>query len=322
MKRLLIYIILLLNFSEIVAQGDCPGICTATGGTYTTVTGAQLELTAANRGCLTAGEASSSYWFEFCFTTSGVFQFYIDPSGNRNDFDFAIWNVATCPPSTSPIRCSYAAVPPGGPCATCDHTGLGNGAVDLSETATGNGWLAPLNVTAGQCILLNINNFGSGSSVFTMNLTGTTASISCPVLPIELILFEGINNGKTNILTWITATELNNSHFNLDRSLDGYNWFRIATITGAGTASTPSFYTFTDYEILSGLIYYRLSQVDYDGRTEILNILFIDLSKYPRICKYTYYNTLGKEVDASKLTTGLYIRVCEDGKAEKIYIQK
>ena len=321
MKHLLIYLILLLNFSEVNAQGDCPGICTTTAGTYTAVTGAQLELTAATRGCLAAGEANSSYWFEFCFATSGVFQFYIDPSGNRNDFDFAIWNVATCPPSTTPIRCSYAAVPNGGPCATCDYTGLGNGATDLSESATGNGWVAPLNVTAGQCILLNINNFGNGSSVFTIDLTGTTASITCPVLPIELISFEGVNDGNSNILTWVTATETNNSHFNLDRSLDMFNWIRIATIKGAGTVNTPNIYSVNDYETLNGIIYYRLTQVDYDGRDEIFKVIYIDLSKHSKSCKYTYYNTLGNKVDISKVSSGIYIRVCEDGIAEKIYIQ-
>ena len=136
-----------------------------------------------NRGCLTTSE-SSSLWYQVCFTSNGTFQFYIDPSGNRNDFDFAIWNSKTYPPTSTPIRFSSAAVTPGGPCDTCDYTGLGNGATDSIESASGNGWLLPLTVTKGQCITIKINNYGFDSNNFAINLGGTAAA-----LPASLIDF-------------------------------------------------------------------------------------------------------------------------------------
>jgi len=168
----LLFLILIPNFFYSRA-GNFHGLCITLNGYYTLI----------NRGCLTSGE-SSSFWYQVCFTSNGTFQFYINPSGNRNDFDFTIWNNTTYPPTTSPIRCSWSAVPPGGPCDTCDYTGLGNGATDLSESASGDGWLLPLTVTTGQCITININNYGSGSNNFTINLGGTAAA-----LPASLIDF-------------------------------------------------------------------------------------------------------------------------------------
>lgn len=126
MKNVFLIFFAFLSLNIFGQAGDCPGLCITSNGTYAATNGSTNELNASNRGCLTANEASSSFWFQVCFTSNGTFQFYIDPSGNRNDFDFAIWNTTTCPPTTAPIRCSWAAVPPGGPCPLCDYTGLGD----------------------------------------------------------------------------------------------------------------------------------------------------------------------------------------------------
>lgn len=253
---LLFSIIFIVGYSQ---SGDCPGLCITANGSYAATNGSTAELNASNRGCLIAGEANSSFWFQVCFTTNGTFQFYIDPSGNRNDFDFAIWNTAACPPTTSPIRCSWAAVPPGG-CALCDYTGLGTNpitsvlAADVSEGAGGDGWLAPLAVTSGQCITININNYGSGSNNFTINLGGTTAGMTCGLLPIELLSFDGYNYNTYNYITWLCASELNNDYFRLERSSDAVNWTQVAIIDGAGTANVETFYSHKDYSFEKGLI--------------------------------------------------------------------
>jgi hypothetical protein len=184
MRRLLT-LLLALTITLCSAQGDCPATCLSTGGTYSAATGTTDELGGGNNGCLSVNEATASYWFNTCFSSNGTFQFYMDPSGNRNDFDFAVWSGTACPPTTAPIRCSFAAVPPGGPCATCDYTGLGNGATDLSEGAGGNGYVAPITVTSGQCYTININNYGAGSNSFNLFFTGTTATMNC-LLVLEL----------------------------------------------------------------------------------------------------------------------------------------
>lgn len=135
---------------------------------------------------LTAGETSTSLWYQLCFTSNGTFEFYVNPIGNRDNFDFTIWdNTTTYPPTTSPIRYSRSAILPNELCdTTCDYTGLRNGAIDLNEGVEGDGWLLPLTVTSGQCIIININSYGSDSNSFKLYLGGTAMA-----LPIYLFDF-------------------------------------------------------------------------------------------------------------------------------------
>ena len=137
--------------------------------------------TSTNRDYSTVHKQSMSLWYQLCFTSNGTFEFYIDPTGNKNNFDFAVWNNATYPPTTSPIRCSQSTILPND---TCDYTGLGNSANDLNESTSGDGWLLPLTVTKGQCIIINISNYDSDSNNLKIYLGGTALA-----LPISLIDF-------------------------------------------------------------------------------------------------------------------------------------
>lgn len=323
MRTLLIIICMTLS-AFMMGQGDCPGTCnTAMTGAYSAAAGSVAELTAATKGCLTAGEANASFWLRYCFTTAGTFQFSINPSGNRNDFDFAIWNTSTCPPTSAPIRCSYAAVPSGGPCSLCDYTGLGTNpnnnllAVDVSEGVGGDGYLAPLTVVAGQCITLNINNFGTGSNSFSMDLAGTTAILTCILLPIELLAFEGSYQVSYNNLTWSTATETNCDYFTLERSVNAIDWTPINKQYCSGNSLVTKNYAFRDYTRTEGIDYYRLSQTDYDGTTEYFNIVAVSGSMAPnkKVVKTT--NILGQEIDDN--ARGFFILYYEDGSVFKGY---
>lgn len=311
---ILFVFISIFSFSQ---AGDCPGYCLQTTGTFTATAGTINELNVTNRGCLTANEASSSFWFQICFSSSGQFQFYIDPSGNRNDFDWAIWNTTTCPPSGAPIRCSYAAVGNGGPCATCDWTGLGTNpntnilATDVSETATGDGWLAPIIVSSGQCLTININNFKNGSSVFTIDLTGTTATITtpstCAVLPIELLNFKIENKIDHNFLTWSTSSERNNDYFTIERSIDVNNWEVIGFVGGSGNTNEITYYSFLDWTMTDNFNYYRLKQTDYDGTSKYFTPIVIDNTQKQNIKLIKVYNLLGVEVDKESKGCLIYL---------------
>ena len=68
-------------------------------------------------------------------------------------------------------------------------------------------------------------------------------------------------------LTWATATESGASHFELERSSDGYSFEKIGTITARGYAVTNTAYTFIDRNPIPGFNYYRLRQVDLDGKS-------------------------------------------------------
>jgi hypothetical protein len=87
-------------------------------------------------------------------------------------------------------------------------------------------------------------------------------------LPVSWLFFEGENKGPDNVLVWATASEINNDFFELQRSFDAENWTTIAEIDGAGQSTTTLNYSYTDADAPFGIVYYRLRQVDFDGKYE------------------------------------------------------
>ncbi|HET6992783.1 MAG TPA: T9SS type A sorting domain-containing protein [Bacteroidia bacterium] len=97
-----------------------------------------------------------------------------------------------------------------------------------------------------------------------------TSPPPCTVLPIELLDFTG-NYDKENkrvVLNWATATEHNNNHFEIERSVDGRNWVqlgRVNSIAPNGNSSQRNEYSFVDNAPLTGVAYYKLRQFDNSG---------------------------------------------------------
>lgn len=138
----------------------------------------------------------------------------------------------------------------------------------------------------------SVTNNGSGSGTsFLFNINVTTALIpgtpavtkdtitststacaqisavvpvSC-VLPIEFVNFDANKIANGALLNWVTASETNNDHFDIERSVDGINFTVIATTKGAGTKKTLSYYLYTDNNKTNGIVFYRIKQVDTDG---------------------------------------------------------
>lgn len=108
----------------------------------------------------------------------------------------------------------------------------------------------------------------SGFSQFALARSGIPV-----VLPIELIEFSVDCENNNALLKWVTASEVNNDVFTIEKSEDGKNMYPIGTIKGAGNSTTISRYTYTDHGILPGISYYRLTQTDYDGKKENLGLL-------------------------------------------------
>lgn len=106
-------------------------------------------------------------------------------------------------------------------------------------------------------------------ATYTLRTTGISA------LPVELISFTGSSTTYKVTLQWKTASELNNDHFEIERSADGKIFTKIGTVQGNGTTKTLSQYTFTDTKPLPEISYYRLKQVDYDGTAQYSKIISI-----------------------------------------------
>lgn len=98
-------------------------------------------------------------------------------------------------------------------------------------------------------------------------------------LPVLLRKFDAQIKNQSTLLTFSTATELNNSHFGIERSGDGRQFEQIGEVKGAGTTTLPQEYTFTDASPLRGTNYYRLKQVDYDGQFAYSPVVSVQFGK-------------------------------------------
>jgi uncharacterized membrane protein len=96
-------------------------------------------------------------------------------------------------------------------------------------------------------------------------------------IPVELISFTAQRIDAGVELIWKTATETNNSGFNVERSKDEENFINIGFVSGKGTTTELTSYNYLDTEIETGKYYYRLKQTDYDGTSKYLNVVLVDV---------------------------------------------
>lgn len=112
-------------------------------------------------------------------------------------------------------------------------------------------------------------------------------------LPVTWLYFKGTNQNKDNLLEWATATEQNTKEFKLERSLTGSNFGAIATVPAAGFSNTMKTYQYKDLNIdklNSTVMYYRLQQVDRDGRTAYSNIVKLNYNTKAQVNSIVYPN--------------------------------
>ena len=127
---------------------------------------------------------------------------------------------------------------------------------------------------------LNIGHIAPGDGMANMNPsccnTVQTLDVECldymyveAALPVELIDFNGSKSQTSVELNWMTASEVNNDYFILERAADDGNFEAIAEIRGSGNSSLEKKYSYMDDTPVLGNNYYRLTQVDLDGNTEV-----------------------------------------------------
>ena len=115
-------------------------------------------------------------------------------------------------------------------------------------------------------------------------------------LPVELISF-GVKKKDNYIeVNWITGAEINNSHFEILVSEDGFEWESIQTVLGMGTTYDLTYY----YEnVQTNKTYFKLKQVDYDGTTSYSNVRYISADEQPifnSTLNYIYISNLHGDV--------------------------
>ncbi|KXX68492.1 T9SS type A sorting domain-containing protein [Flammeovirga sp. SJP92] len=110
---------------------------------------------------------------------------------------------------------------------------------------------------------INPDNVSDGIN-WDLNCDNITGNLNCSDLPVELTYFQASSKEESVFLEWETATEVNASHFDVERSSDRKNWDKLGTLQASGNSQTSTTYQFEDEVPLSSA-YYRLKQVDFDG---------------------------------------------------------
>jgi hypothetical protein len=154
-----------------------------------------------------------------------------------------------------------------------------NSKLSYWQAGTSSQWEVPTNTTSAQS--------GSEGSSYTQTVTlsGMTGGdtyyfgvgSSGSALPVD---FGGVSaqvvNNQVHV-EWITLMEENNDYFEVQRSSDMSNWEVVEVVAGAGSTFETNNYFSIDYEPLSGLSYYRIKQVDYDGAFDFSAVVSVNM---------------------------------------------
>jgi hypothetical protein len=97
-------------------------------------------------------------------------------------------------------------------------------------------------------------------------------------LPVILAAFSAEQSGKKVVLKWSTASEVNFSHFTVDRSTNGVDFSEIGEIEGHGNSNVRNDYSLDDVHPRIGKNYYRLKSTDFDGYTEYFDVVMEEYS--------------------------------------------
>jgi hypothetical protein len=97
-------------------------------------------------------------------------------------------------------------------------------------------------------------------------------------IPVELVSFGASVQGNSINLSWQTATELNNSGFEIQRKSENSEWNKIGFVQGAGTTTEKQSYDYRDSYSGQGTVSYRLKQIDFDGTSTYSKVVNVDLS--------------------------------------------
>lgn len=124
------------------------------------------------------------------------------------------------------------------------------------------------------------DNSGGSTSAGAGGGTANSGIIQSAIgpLPIELVEFTALRNHDRVLTRWTTASEKDNAEFIVERSTDGIGYSYVASVKGAGNSSAPRQYSAYDNAPPTGLVYYRLKQIDFDGAYQYSPLVSVDLS--------------------------------------------
>ena len=172
-------------------------------------------------------------------------------------------------PSENRVLRGISGPPPAPTGAAVQSVGAGATVASLAATGTAVQWYA---AATGGAALPASTPLANGSTYYasqTLNGCESVARLAVTVsapLPVQLTAFTAQAAGPAAVaLAWTTASELNSAYFEVERSLDGVGYQKVGEVAAAGSSLSVRRYAYRDDNAPTGLLYYRLRQVDLDG---------------------------------------------------------
>ena len=143
---------------------------------------------------------------------------------------------------------------------------VGTGGLILRSTDNGETWCMQSSGTTADLygVEASTNSIHYAVGAGGLILKTTNGGGTCTALPVELSRFEGIVIGEEVLLRWETASETNNSHFEVQHARNG-GFETLAAVPGTGTSREPRSYEYRVEDLEPGRHTFRLRQVDFDG---------------------------------------------------------
>lgn len=185
--------------------------------------------------------------------------------------------------------------------------------VGLTATGTGNNNFISLgNVTSTP----NVSTTAETSTINTKPATNQSYIFKPGTLPVSISSFSVVREKNNHVVQWQTANEINNAFFEIERSANGIQFSSIAQQQSKavlGNSTTLLQYSIDDKNPLSGINYYRLKQVDKDGKIMYSSIISIknsqsanaSISLFPNPVK-NKLNIQLNNLNATDVTVGIY----------------
>jgi hypothetical protein len=161
--------------------------------------------------------------------------------------------------------------------------GTGNGTTQFDFTGSG--------LTEAQFI--KILDDGDGAAIAPNAGFDLDAIKATDIIPVELVSFTAESLEEEVILHWQTATETNNSGFEIERTssltTNIQSWEKIGFVEGQGTTTEQTDYVFNDKINKPGIYSYRLKQIDFDGSLSYSNVIKVDVNTPTEFALYQNY---------------------------------
>lgn len=174
-----------------------------------------------------------------------------------------------------------------------------------SYTGTQASWDVQYTAPNDPTLFQDIIFYYVGNSVDGTGGTGgdvVYANSSLIVLPVEWKSFNVVSLDRGNYITWETAQEFDNDYFEIQRSSNGTDFETITTIKGSSFSAVSSAYEFMDETFSSSISYYRILQVDFDGKEDFSKIVSVE----------NQLHTAEVELYPTTIESDLYIKSSKD----------